>query len=263
MVFVFTGIFANFVAPHDPNRDDLQGRLADPFWQSDGSLDHPLGTDGLGRDTLSRVIHGARLSLIVVVATIPLSMLIGVSVGLLAGWRLGFVDRVLMRIVDMHLSFPPILFAVLLASLYGPSLRNVIIILVVFLWAPFARLVRGEVLSLRERDFVLAAQSMGASDARIMFRYLLPNLLNPVIVLCTLLVADVIISEAGLSFIGVGVAPDSVSWGIMISDGRAFLGLHFWQVGVPGFSILIVSLVANLLGDWVRDWLDPRLRRTG
>ena len=260
-VFIFTGIFADLIAPHDPVRDDLQGRLQGPFWQSDGSFEHPLGTDGLGRDTLSRVIHGARLSLIVVATTIPTALVIGVMLGLFSGWRLGFADRFLMRVVDMQLAFPGILFAVLLASLYGPSLRNVIIVLTVFMWAAFARLVRGEVLSLRERDFVLAARTVGASDLRIMLRYLLPNLLNPVIVLATLLVADAIISEAGLSFIGVGVAPDSVSWGIMISDGRTFLGLDFWQVGMPGFAILTVSLVANLLGDWVRDWLDPRLRR--
>ena len=261
-VFIFTGIFADLIAPHDPVRDDLQGRLAGPFWQSDGSFAHPLGTDGLGRDTLSRVIHGARLSLIVVAATIPMALVVGVMLGLLSGWRLGVVDSFLMRVVDMQLAFPGILFAVLLASLYGPSLRNVILVLTLFMWAAFARLVRGEVLSLRERDFVLAARTVGASDLRIMLRYLLPNLLNPVIVLATLLVADVIISEAGLSFIGVGVAPDSVSWGIMISDGRTFLGLDFWQVGMPGFAILLVSLVANLMGDWMRDWLDPRLRRS-
>lgn len=259
-VFLVAGIFAPLISPHDPDKQELTARLLGPVWQT-GDWNHVFGTDQLGRDTFSRLIHGARVSLIVVAATIPLALVVGTILGLVAGWRLGFTDKLLMRLVDVQLAFPPLLFAVLLAALYGPSLRNVIIILIIFLWAPFARLVRAEVLSLRERDFILAARTVGARDSRIMLRHLLPNLANSIIVLATLQVAVVIIAEAGLSFLGVGVAPGTASWGAMVAEGRNLLSLKFWLVGVPGVAILLAALVANLMGDWLRDALDPQLRR--
>jgi peptide/nickel transport system permease protein len=260
LLFVVAGLFAPLLAPHDPNQQALTSRLRPPVWQTGGSSDHLLGTDNLGRDVLSRLIYGARISLLVVAVSIPLSMVFGTVLGLLAGYRGGLIDMLLMRAVDIQLAMPAILFAVLLAAVYGPSLRNVLIIIVVWRWAPFARLVRGEVLSLRGRDFVLASHALGAGDRWIMLRHLVPNLINPVVILATLDLAAVILIEASLSFLGVGVPPPTASWGSMVSDGRNYLRIASWMVAVPGLAILLVSLVANLFGDWLRDALDPRLR---
>jgi peptide/nickel transport system permease protein len=260
LLFVVAGLFAPVLAPHDPNQQALTSRLHPPVWQSGGSSDHLLGTDNLGRDVLSRLIYGARISLLVVAVSIPLSMVFGTMLGLLAGYRGGLIDLLLMRAVDIQPAMPALLFAVLLAAVYGPSLRNVLIIIVVWRWAPFARLVRGEVLSLRGRDFVLASHALGAGDRWIMLRHLVPNLINPVVILATLDLAAVILIEASLSFLGVGVPPPTASWGSMVSDGRNYLRIASWMVAVPGLAILLVSLVANLFGDWLRDALDPRLR---
>lgn len=260
-VVIFTGIFADLVAPHDPGRQDIPNRLQGPVWQT-GDWNHVFGTDALGRDTFARLIHGARISLKVSGIVIPSAVLLGTALGLLAGWRLGLVDKTIMRIVDIQLAFPAILFAILLAAITGPSLRNVIIILTVFLWAPFARLARAETLSLRERDYVTAARTIGARDTRILGRHVLPNLVNSIIVLATLQLATVIIAEASLSFLGVGAEIGTPSWGAMVAEGRNFLSLKFWLVGVPGLTIVIVALVANLTGDWLRDFLDPQLRRS-
>jgi peptide/nickel transport system permease protein len=260
IVFVTAGLFAPFVAPHDPNAQILTQRLRPPVWEERGSWDHPLGTDNLGRDVLSRLIHGARISLLVIAVSIPVSMTIGTVLGLVAGYRRGLIDMLLMRVVDIQLAMPAILFAVLLAAVYGPSLRNVLLIIVVWRWAGFARLVRGEVLSLRERDFVLASRALGAPDSAIMIRHLVPNLINSVVILATLDVAAVILIEASLSFLGVGVPPPTASWGSMVSEGRNYLRVAWWLVTVPGIAILVVSLVGNLFGDWLRDAIDPRLR---
>jgi peptide/nickel transport system permease protein len=260
LLFVGVGAAAPAIAPHDPNAQALTSRLQPPAWEARGDWSHPLGTDNLGRDVLSRLIYGTRISLIVVVVSIPLSMAFGTFVGLLAGYYRGILDSVLMRCVDIQLALPAILFAVLLASIYGPGLRNVLLIIVVWQWAGFARVVRGEVLSLRERDFVTASRVIGASDRWIMVRHLVPNLLNAVVVLATLDVAAVILIEAALSFLGVGVAPPTPSWGAMVSDGRNFIRIAWWLITVPGLAILLISLVGNLLGDWLRDALDPHLR---
>ena len=259
-VFVFAGIFADWITPHDPTDQTLVNRLADPVWQAEGSWQHVLGTDGLGRDTFSRLIKGSQTSLIVIATAIPGSLVLGTAIGLLAGWRRGLFDSFAMRLVEVQLAFPALLFALLIAAMLGPSLRNVIVILIVFLWAPYARLVRAEVLSLREREFILAARTIGASDFRLMTRHLLPSVVNSITILATLNISIVIIAEASLSFLGAGVGPETISWGKMVSEGRDLLKIRFWLTGVPGITIMIVALVGNLLGDWLRDYLDPTLR---
>ena len=260
IIFVVLGLFGSQIAPEDPYRLDLVGRLQPPFFQSEGSLDHPLGTDDLGRDTLSRLIFGARISLVAIAMIIPLATIIGSLLGLIAGWFGGWTSRIIMALVDLQLAMPGILVAVLLAAIWGPSLRNVVIVLVFALWATFARIVRGETLALREREFVIAARTIGAGDLRIMTRHILPGLVNSIVILATLNVATVIIAEAGLSFLGVGVPQDTISWGSMISQGRDLLSISWWLVTVPGIAIITVSLVVNVFGDWLRDFLDPTLR---
>ena len=261
-VFVVAGLFADWIAPHDPTDQTLVNRLADPVWQAEGSWTHVFGTDGLGRDVLSRLIKGSQTSLIVIATAIPGSLVLGTAIGLLAGWRRGLFDSFAMRLVEVQLAFPALLFALLIAAMLGPSLRNVVVILIVFLWAPYARLVRAEVLSLREREFVLAARTIGASDFRLMTRHLLPSVVNSIVILATLNISIVIIAEASLSFLGAGVGPETISWGKMVSEGRDLLKIRFWLTGIPGITIMIVALVGNLLGDWLRDALDPTLRRS-
>lgn len=254
------GIFAPALAPHDPERIDLLQRLKSPAWSGGGTTDHIFGTDHLGRDILSRTIYGARVSLLVVTTTIPLSAVFGTAVGLIAGWRRGLLDAALMRLVDLQLALPAILFAILIASVFGAGLRNVIVVIVIWSWAGYARLVRGEVLSLRERDFVLAARCYGASGVTIILRHLLPNVVNSIVILATLEVSSVILIEASLSFLGVGVAAGTPSWGTMVAEGRNYITLAWWPIWIPGLAILVISLTGNLMGDWLRDALDPRLR---
>lgn len=260
VLFIIVGIGAPIIAPHPPNDQELVARLLPPFWEERGTTEHLLGTDQLGRDVLSRLIYGTRLSLLVVAIAVPLSVIAGSALGLVAGLRRGLVDKLIMRLVDVQLALPAILFAVLLAGAYGASLRNVLLIIVFFRWAGFARLVRGEVLSLRERDFVLATRAVGASEMRIALRHIVPNLTNVVVVLATLDIASVILIEAALSFIGVGVPPPTASWGAMVSEGRSYITVAWWLATLPGIAILIISLAGNLIGDWLRDYLDPKLR---
>ena len=258
--FLIAGAFADLISAYDPENIVLVERLTPPALQEGGSLAHPLGTDNLGRDILSRVMYGARVSLLVVAICIPASALIGTFTGLIAGWRGGWWDRILMRLVDIQLALPAILFALLIAVVFGASLRNVIIIIIVFTWSSYARLVRADVLSLREQEFIIAARSSGASDKRILFRHILPNLLNTIVIMATLEIPQVILIEAALSFLNVGVAPGTPSWGAMISEGRNFMTIAWWPIWMPGIAILLVSLTGNLMGDWLRDLLDPRLR---
>ena len=258
-VFVLGGVFAPLVAPYDPRELALTERLQPPLFDG-GSSDHVLGTDNLGRDILSRLLYGARVSLLLLAIVIPLTATVGTALGVIAGWRAGLVDRLIMRTVDVQLALPAILFAVLLTGVFGASLRNVMILLTLFLWTSYARLVRGETLSLRERDFVTAATAMGASDFRILTRHIVPNVLNLVVILATLEVASVILVEAGLSFLGLGVGLGTPSWGAMVSEGRNFITIAWWLTVIPGLAILLVALSGNLVGDWVRDAIDPRLR---
>ena len=260
VVFLVAGIFADLLSAYDPEKIDLIQRLTPPALQEGGSWSHPLGTDNLGRDILARVMYGARVSLLVVVTCIPASALIGTLIGLLAGWRVGWWDRLLMRLVDVQLALPALLFALLISVVFGRSLINVIVIIIIFSWSGYARLVRADVLSLREQEFVVAARASGASDKRILFRHVLPNIVNTIVIMATLDVPAVILIEAALSFLNIGVAPGTPSWGAMISEGRNFMTIAWWPIWMPGIAILLVSLTGNLMGDWLRDTLDPRLR---
>ena len=259
LVFLLAGALADVLAPHDPSFLDLPARLVPPVFDG-GTWDHPLGADDLGRDILSRLMHGARISLIVMAIVVPGAAAIGTLVGMMSGWMGGLTGQILMRITDIQLALPSILFAVLLGSIFGPSLRNVILILLIWSWSAYARLVRAEVLSLRERDFVTASRAAGAGGWWIMRKHLLPNVVNTIVVIMTLEVAVVILAEASLSFLGVGVPAGTASWGRMITDGRQVMNVAWWPIWLPGLALLTISLTGNLMGDWLRDLLDPRLR---
>ena len=259
LALLVAGIGADWLAPHDPEYINLGGRLEPPIFVG-GTWDYFLGTDDVGRDIFSRLLYGARISLIVVGIVVPGAALLGTLVGLIAGWAGGLTGQLLMRLVDVQLAMPAILFAVLLASLVGPSLRNVIIILLIWTWPSYARLVRADVLSLKERDFVTASRATGAGPVWIMRRHLFPNVVNTVVIIMTLEVALVILAEAALSFLTVGAPPGTPSWGVMISEGRDFMNVAWWPIWLPGLALLIISLTGNLMGDWLRDALDPRLR---
>ena len=259
VVFIVCGAFAGVLSPADPNFISLGEGLHPPVFDG-GSRDHLLGTDDLGRDALSRILHGAQISLIVVLIVVPGAAAIGTLIGLVAGWSGGLVGNLLMRLTDIQLTLPSILFAVLLGSIFGPSLRNVIIILLLWTWSAYARLVRAEAISLRERDFVTASRSVGASGIWIMRKHILPNLLNTVVIIMTLEVAIVILAEAALSFLGGGVPPGTASWGRMITEARSFMVQAWWMIWLPGIALMVMSFTGNLMGDWARDALDPRLR---
>lgn len=260
--FVLAGVLAPWLAPYNPQTQALTERLQPPVWQSDGNTTHLLGTDHLGRDVLSRLLYGARVSLLVVATAVPVAATLGALAGLVAGYFGGWLDRVLMRLVDAQLAFPAILFAIFLAGLTGPSLRNVLVVFITFGWVMYARVIRSEVLSLTRRDFVVAATVVGASPVRVMVRHIAPNVLHLVVVLATLNVAVVILAEAALSFLGVGVPFTTTSWGGMISEGRSYVTLAWWLAAIPGAAIAVVALASNLLGDWLRDEMDPHLRGT-
>ncbi|MBI2217783.1 MAG: ABC transporter permease [Candidatus Rokubacteria bacterium] len=260
--FVFVAIFANVLSPADPYEQSLRLRFKPPVWEEGGSWTYPLGTDRLGRDLLSRMIHGARISLAAGVLTVLLAGAIGAAIGLVAGYYRGRVDTVLMRITDATLSFPVILLALILAVTAGPSFANVVIAVAVILWARYARVIRGETLSLMERDFIAQARIAGCSAWRIITRHLLPNTLNTLVVLLTLQVGYVIIVEASLSFLGAGIPPPQPAWGSMIAEGRDYITSAWWVSSFPGLAILLVVLAFNLFGDWLRDTLDPRLRQS-
>jgi peptide/nickel transport system permease protein len=260
--FVALALLADVLAPADPYAQSLRLRFRPPVFMEGGSWDHVLGTDRLGRDLLSRTIAGARVSLAVGVLAVVLAGGIGATVGLVAGYHRGRVDVVLMRITDATLSFPVILLALILAVTVGPSFVNVVIAISVILWARYARVIRGEVLSLMERDFIAQARIAGCSAWRIITRHLLPNTLNTLVVLMTLQVGYVIIVEASLSFLGAGIPPPMPAWGSMIAEGREFITSAWWVSFFPGLAILLVVLAFNLFGDWLRDTLDPKLRQS-
>ena len=259
LVLLVCGAGADVLAPYDPEHIDVLNRLHPPVFDG-GTWAYPLGTDDLGRDMYSRLVHGACISVIVVGIVVPGAALVGTLLGLVAGWVGGLIGQLLMRLVDVQLALPAILFAVLLAALVGPSLRNVIIILLVWTWPSYARLVRADVLSLRERDFVTASRATGAGGWWIMRKHLFPNVQNTVVIIMTLEVALVILAEAALSFLTVGVPPGTASWGRMITEGLDTMGIAWWTIWLPGLALLTVSLTGNLMGDWLRDEVDPRLR---
>jgi peptide/nickel transport system permease protein len=260
-VFVVAALFANVLSPADPEEQTLRQRFTPPVWDARGTAKHLLGTDRLGRDLLSRIIWGSRVSLTAGVLTVLLASAVGAGVGLVAGYYGGRVDTLLMRVTDATMSFPVILLALILAVTVGPSFLNVVIAIAVILWARYARVIRGQVLTLMELDFITQARIAGASTVRIIIRHLFPNTLNTLVVLTTLQVGYVIIVEASLSFLGAGIPPPTPAWGSMIAEGRDFVTSAWWVSFFPGLAILLVVLAFNLLGDWLRDTLDPKLRQ--
>ena len=260
-LLVFCAIFAPLLAPHSPIEGSLGKRLIPPLGMEGASVEHVLGTDRLGRDTLSRLIYGAQISLAVSLVGILLTGVVGAAIGLLAGFWGAWVDTICMRLVDISLSLPGILMAVLLSVVFKPSFTNVVIVVIFLLWPSYARLVRGETLSLKQQEFVALARVAGCSSLTIMCRHLLPNLAPSILVLATLQVGFVIVLEASLSFIGVGIPPPTPSWGVMVADGRGLIEQAWWISILPGLAILVTVISLNILGDWVRDRLDPKLRQ--
>ncbi len=260
-MFVLVAVLAPLISPADPEEQSLRHRFRPPVWDERGSWQHPLGTDRLGRDMLSRIFYGSRVSLTAGVVTVLLASAFGAAVGLVAGYYGGRVDAVLMRLTDATMSFPVILLALILAVTVGPSFANVVVAIAVILWARYARVIRGQVLTLMELDFIAQARIAGAGAWHVISRHLLPNTLNTLVVLVTLQIGYVIIVEASLSFLGAGIPPPTPAWGSMIAEGREFVTSAWWVSFFPGLAILLVVLAFNLLGDWLRDTLDPKLRQ--
>jgi peptide/nickel transport system permease protein len=260
--FVLIAVFANWIAPYDPTEPIPGAKIFEPpFWMAGGSVHTLLGTDFQARDVLSRLLFGARVSLIVGVTGTLVAGSIGTALGILAGYLGGWVDQIIMRVTDAWLALPALVFAIFLATMVGPSMWNIVIILGAVYWTRYARVIRGEVLTLREREFVKLAEIAGASPTRVIFRHILPNVVNSAMVLASLTIGVVIIAEAALSFLGVGVPPPQPAWGSMLSDGRSMLMVGDWWLTVfPGLGILLVVLATQLLGDWLRVRLDPQLR---
>jgi peptide/nickel transport system permease protein len=261
VLLVMTGaaVFAPHVAPHDPARQSLIRRFTPPVWATGGNAAYPLGTDQVGRDILSRMIHGARVSLTVGVSAVVVSLIVGVTLGLLSGFLGGRVDTIIMTVVDVTLSFPQLLLALAFVAALGPSLVTIIVVLGLTGWERYTRVVRAEVLALREKDFVEAARAMGAGTLRMILRHLLPNTFSSIIVMSTLQVAQAILQEAALSFLGVGSGSAYPTWGQMIALGRDFVSVAWWLPTFPGLAILATVLAINLVGDRLRDALDPRV----
>jgi peptide/nickel transport system permease protein len=261
-LILFAAVFADVLAPHDPQVGSLARRFRPPFWQQGGSMAYPLGTDHVGRDVLSRLIFGARVSMIVGTAAVLVAGTIGTLLGIVSAYLGGWVDQVIMRITDTWLALPALTFAIFLSAIVGPSELNIIIILGGVYWTRYARVIRGEVLSLKEREFVRLAIVAGCSKRTIMWRHILPNVINSAIVLATLMLGIVVVTEASLSFLGVGVPPPKPAWGLMLADGKRGLMVGYWWLTVlPGLCIMSMVLSANLLGDWLRVKLDPQLRQ--
>ena len=260
-IMVFMALFAPLIAPSSPIDQTLRDKLLPPFWMDGGSWKYILGTDAFGRDILSRLIYGARVSLLVALLALTAGGGVGLLIGIVAGYIGGTVDNVLMRLVDAAFTFPAILFALLLAVTMGQGLGTLIAAISLLLWASFARVIRGEVLALKHRDFVELAKVRGCSSLRIMLTHILPNVLNTFMVLVTLNIGVVIIAEASLSFLGAGVPPPTPTWGLMISEGRGRIADAWWVSIIPGVAITLLVLSVNLFGDWLRDRMDPRLRQ--
>jgi peptide/nickel transport system permease protein len=254
-------ILAPLLAPYSPIDQTLRDKLLPPFWFEGGSSKYILGTDAFGRDILSRLIYGARVSLIVAALALTVGGGVGLSIGIVAGYLGGIVETIFMRLVDAAFTFPAILFALLLAVTMGQGLGTLVIAISLLLWAPFARIIRGEVLALKQRDFVALAKVRGCSEVRIMLTHILPNVLNTFMVLVTLNIGVVIIAEAALSFLGAGIPPPTPTWGLMVSEGRGRIAEAWWVSLIPGLAITALVLSVNLFGDWLRDRLDPRLRQ--
>mgnify|MGYP000949367973 CR=1 FL=1 len=273
-IIALAAVSAPLIAPHDPYQGSLNvSRVCPAFTTcpnlggsfarntaSQGTLEYPLGTDPNGRDVLSRIIYAAQISLLVGVTAVVIGGTVGVVAGLVSGYYGGWADSVIMRIADIQLAFPFILLAIAIIAVLGGGLLNVIIVLGIGSWVPYARIVRGQVLSAKNQEYVLAAQTIGARDAAILFRHVLPNVITPAIIIATFGVAAAIIGEATLSFLGVGIQAPTPTWGNMLADGRAYVSSAWWLATFPGLAIMLTVLSINVIGDWLRDYLDPRLR---
>jgi peptide/nickel transport system permease protein len=258
---IVCGLFGPMFYPHDPTVMKLSAALKPPAWMAGGDWSYFLGTDNIGRDLLSRLIEGARISLIVAVFGVAIAGLFGVAMGMIAGYFGGKIDNLIMRLVDIQMSIPAILLIILLASVMGSGLVTIIISISIIFWTTYARVVRGETLSLRERDFVALAKVTGCKPARILGLHIFPNLINTVMVLASLQLGRAILVEAGITFLGLGIQPPATAWGLIISDGRIYMSTAWWVPTFAGAAIMMTVLGANLFGDWLRDKLDPRLRQ--
>jgi peptide/nickel transport system permease protein len=258
---IIFGIFGNFIAPHDPYLIQPALKLIPPVWTDGGNLTYLLGTDHMGRDVLSRIIVGARSTLIVSLCGVAVAGFIGVLLGMIGGYSQGLLDNLLMRITDMQMAIPPILLALLLSAVMHGGLTTIIIVIAVTFWAPYARVIRGETISFKQRDFVALARVAGCSSGRILAKHIFPNIISTITVLVTLQLGSAIMVESALTFLGVGLQPPAVAWGLMIADGRIYIATAWWIPIFAGLAIMITVLGANLLGDWLRDTLDPRLRQ--
>ncbi len=260
VTLIFVGAFAPLISPHEPNKQSLLDSNVAPAWTAEGTSNNLLGTDRFGRDQLTRIFYGARISLIVSFVTIAIGGAIGTLVGLTAGYFGGWLDSLLMRIVDVFLAFPGLLLAIVLATVFEPSFTIVILVASLLIWPRFARLVRGDTLGIKPNDFVTYARITGTPTPRILMKHIFPNVIPTLLVLCTWEVGAIILLESSLSFLGAGIPPPNPSWGTMVLDGRGQLEEGWWISLFPGLAIMTTVLSLNLLGDWMRDYLDPKLR---
>ena len=260
LLIVFVTLAAPWLAPYSPVEVDIQHRLGPPAWMEGGKTDHWLGTDQIGRDLLSRMIYGGRVSLLIGVTAVAISSTIGVLLGLAAGYFGAKIDWIIMTLINVMLTFPFVLLALAVIAVLGPSLLNMIFVLGVAGWPIYARVIRAETMALREREFVVAGRALGMSHARIIFGQILPNLVSAITVVATLQIAQVIILESFLSFLGLGVQPPTPAWGNMLGEGRVYMLNSWWIAAFPGAAIFITTLVINLMGNALRDWLDPHMK---
>ena len=260
LFFVLVAIFAPLVTPYSPTKTSLPEKNVPPFWQEGGSISHPLGTDPLGRDIWARLAYGARVSLLVAVSTLALGGVMGTALGLISGYYRA-LDPIVMRASDITIAFPIILFAILLVVIIGAGLINLIIAVGLVIWARYARVIRGEVLTIMTQDYISRAKVAGASDFRIITKHIFPNVVNTLVVLLTLQVGFLIIVESSLSFLGAGVPPPTPAWGSMVASGRDYIVSAWWVSAIPGIAIMLLVIAFNMLGDWLRDRLDPKLRQ--
>ena len=258
-VIVLVAIAAPLLAPYNPEGVDIRNRLTPPAWLDGGTSAYLLGTDNVGRDITSRIIYGARISLLVGLATVFLGGVFGTMLGVVAGYFRGRLETAIMRLVDIQLAFPSILLAVAIMAILGPSVRNVILVLSLATWASFCRVARGQTLAVCNQEYVTAAHALGAGHALVIFKYVIPNILSPLIVIASFALATNIINEASLSFLGVGVPPTTPTWGGMLGEGRNYLRLAWWVSTLPGLTLMLTVYSVNVFGDWLRDYLDPRL----
>jgi ABC-type dipeptide/oligopeptide/nickel transport system permease subunit len=260
LLIVGCAALAPWVSPHDPLQINIRHRLAPPAWMEGGGAAHPLGTDQVGRDLLSRTIYGGRASLVIGVSAVVLSATVGVLLGLGGGYFGGRADWLIMTLINVMLTFPFVLLALAVIAVLGPSLPNMIIVLGIADWPLYARVIRAETLSIREREFITAGRALGMSHVRIIFRQILPNLVSAIVVIATLQVARVIILESFLSFLGLGVQPPTPAWGNMLGEGRVYMLNSWWIAAFPGLAIFVTTLAINLMGNALRDWLDPHMK---